>query len=76
MIYNAPAGSRFRHGDGANLAAVGERRHELVDLLLGAVVRDVGHHDLRVQGEAGAGAVHVAPRKRKDCILNLFMLFH
>lgn len=56
-----PAGARLSHADGADASPGGHVGDEALDLLLAAVVGDVGHDDVRVQGEARARAVGVHP---------------
>ena len=60
-----PAGARFSHGNGSNAGASHHSGYELLDLLLGAVVCDVGHDDVRVQSKPWASAVHVGPVQEK-----------
>ena len=59
-----PAGAGLGHGQRADLPAGRHVGDEALDLLRGAEVGDVRHHDVRVHGVAGAGAVAVASVER------------
>ena len=54
-----PAGSRFCHGDGADLGAIRQSRDEALNLLWRPIVRDVWHHDVTMYTETGSAAIAV-----------------
>ena len=61
-----PAGAWLGHGDGPDAGASHHPGDELLHLPLGAVVCDVGHDDVRVQGKPWPCAVHIGPANNKD----------
>lgn len=64
MSATLPAGSWLGHGDGRNAFSSSHLGDVALDLGLGAIVADVGHDDVGVQGKARASAVAIHPAHR------------
>lgn len=60
-----PACSWFCHGDCANAFSSNHLRNEFLDLGITAIVTDVRHHNVRVEGESRPWTVGVHPKKGK-----------
>ncbi|RUS78938.1 hypothetical protein EGW08_013316, partial [Elysia chlorotica] len=56
----------FSHAEGSDTFPSSHSGDELVNLLLGAVVGDVRHHDVRVESPARPCAVGVAPGREME----------
>ena len=59
-----PASTWFRHGDGSNTGTSRHGGDELGHLLLAAVVGDVRHDDVGMEGKPAAGEWPVRPVKK------------